>query len=390
MTRQEEIERVHGNGTHVVIIGAGASLASTIRNPEKNGKQLPLMKNIVDIIGLNDIISKLPSEVQLLKNDFEKLYSVLNEEAKYSDGKKEIELRVYDYFKNMSLPKEPTIYDYLILSLRHEKDVIASFNWDPFLYQAYNRNGGFVKSPSILFLHGNFAIGFNKIDGSSGPAGLRSKLNYGYFEPTKVLFPVNKKDYVSDEYIKGQWEALKYELKHAERVTVFGYSAPSSDVEALNLLKTAWGTPNERNMEEFEFIDIQEEKEVIKSWKSFIHSHHYSYHKSFFESSIAHHPRRSVESYHHWSMPMTFSESFQDGNLVPNDFTTLQELWDWYRPLINAEKAFITKALKSIKKSKKIGKSNLPKRRTRRISKKKKHQIILKRRIQQKNKRRMC
>ena len=50
MTRKDEIEKVYGNGTHVVLLGAGASYASTLRNPEKNGKKLPLMKNIVDCL----------------------------------------------------------------------------------------------------------------------------------------------------------------------------------------------------------------------------------------------------------------------------------------------------------------------------------------------------
>lgn len=350
MTRQEEIERVHGNGTHVVIIGAGASLASNLRNPEKGGKRLPLMNNLVDVIGLDDIIQKLPSNIKEFRNDFEKLFSLIHENQSLITARKEIESRVYNYFKDMVLPDEPTIYDYLVLSLRNSKDVIASFNWDPFLYQAYNRNGQFVKCPGILFLHGNVTIGYNKIDDTSGPAGWYSKINNSYFEPTKLLYPTNKKDYSSEDYIKGQWETISYELKHAERVTVFGYSAPKTDVEAIKLLRSAWGRPDERNMEEFEFIDIRDEKDVLKSWKSFVHSHHYHYCNSFFDSSIARHPRRSVESYHHWSRPFTASDSFQEGNPVPTDFKSLQDLWDWFKPLINAEEVFTNRITKKDKK----------------------------------------
>jgi len=43
MTKDEEISRVHNNGTHVVILGAGASIASTNKNSEKNGKELPIL-----------------------------------------------------------------------------------------------------------------------------------------------------------------------------------------------------------------------------------------------------------------------------------------------------------------------------------------------------------
>lgn len=368
MTRQEEIERVHAGGIHVVILGAGASLASTKRNPEKNGKALPLMNNIVDIVGLNDIVEKLPDHIKSLKNTFEQLFSVLYETKGFEKICKEIETRIYEYFKALELPDEPTIYDYLILSLRHRKDVIATFNWDPFLYQAYVRNGKFTKSPGILFLHGTVALGFNKFDGTSGPSGWYSRKNNGYFEPTKLLYPVSKKDYASDGFIKGQWEVLSYELKQAERVTIFGYSAPNTDVEAIKLLKDAWGTPDQRNMEQFELIDVRKEDDVKKSWKGFIHSHHYDYSDSFFDSSISLHPRRSVESYHHWSMPSTPSEAFQEGNPVPQNFKTLQDLWNWFKPLIEAEEVYY----KRLENDQKVSstKKNSSKRRKKRSRKK--------------------
>jgi hypothetical protein len=340
MTRQEEIERVHAGGIHLVILGAGASLASTIRNPEKYRKVLPLMNNIVDVVGLNDIIDTLPENIKALKNKFEQLFSTLSESNGFEGICKEIETRIYNYFKALELPDEPTIYDYLVLSLRHKKDVIATFNWDPFLYHAYLRNGKFTNSPGILFLHGTVALGYNKLDGTSGPSGWFSKKNNGYFKPIKLLYPVGKKDYNTDLFIKGQWESLSFELKHAERVTIFGYSAPNTDVEAIKILKNAWGTSDQRNMEQFELIDIREEKDVKKSWNGFIHSHHYDYSNSFFESSIALHPRRSVESYHHWSMPLTVSEAFQEGNPLPQDFNTLHDLWNWYKPLIEAEELY--------------------------------------------------
>jgi len=340
MTKEEEIEIVHGKGTHVVILGAGASYASTLRTPEKNGKRLPLMRNIVDIVGLNDVVNTLPKDYQLLREDFEKLYSKISKSCEYNEEKIAIEKAVYAYFSELDLPDEPTIYDYLVLSLRHRKDIIATFNWDPFLYKAYVRNGEFVDSPGILFLHGCVSLGFDSSNGSSGPAGWRSKQTLQLFEPTKLLYPVENKDYNSDDFIKGQWDALSERLKIAERVTVFGYSAPVSDVEAIDLLQKAWGNVEQRAMEEFELIDIREENEVKKSWNTFIHSHHYNYAKDYFDSSLALHPRRTVESYHHWAMPMTPNEAFQDGNQIPNNFKSLEQLWEWHRPLIEAEDKF--------------------------------------------------
>jgi hypothetical protein len=237
MTRQEEIERVHAGGNHLIILGAGASLASNLRNPEKNGNQLPLMNNIVEIVGLKDIVTRLPKEVQSYENQFELLFSKLFEDERFEEERIEIEQRIYEYFEKLELPDEPTIYDYLIISLRHKKDVIATFNWDPFLFQAYNRIPKHIKSPGVLFLHGNVAIGYNKATATSGPAGARAKSDFRYFEPTRLLYPVAQKNYNDDEYIKGQWESLAFELKHAKRVTVFGYSAPYTDIEAINLLQ---------------------------------------------------------------------------------------------------------------------------------------------------------
>ena len=78
----------------------------------------------------------------------------------------------------------------------------------------------------------------------------------------------------------------------------------------------------------------------MKSWRTFVHTHHYHYCNDYFDSSLALHPRRTVESYHHWAMPMSPDEAFQDGNQIPKDFKTLDELWEWHKPLIEAEKKF--------------------------------------------------
>lgn len=66
-------------------------------------------------------------------------------------------------------------------------------------------------------------------------------------------------------------------------VTIFGYSAPKSDVEAIEMLKKAWGAVKDRNFEEIEIIDLRNEDDVIESWDYFIHTHHYSYHSNFLQ-----------------------------------------------------------------------------------------------------------
>lgn len=338
MTIGEGINQVFGGGGHVVILGAGASIASTRRNKEANGKQLPSMDNFSEVLGLEDIIEQIPQNLR--SKNFEKLYGNLHADNPNSELIKKIESRISQYFGDMKLPNEPTIYDYLVLSLRR-KDLIATFNWDPFLYEAWCRNSKFTKDlPRIIFLHGNVAIGYNKEDQRTGPAGMYMREDGGYFEPTKLLYPVEQKNYNEDEFISGGWDVLKTRLNKqsgAVRATIFGYGAPVSDVEAVSLLNNAWGTPEERVMEQFEIIDISSEKELRQRWDGFIHSHHYDITDNYFGSSLAYNPRRTSESYFSHYQPLSPKEAFRASNPIPQNFKTLEDLWEWHRPLIEAE-----------------------------------------------------
>ncbi len=137
--------------------------------------------------------------------------------------------------------KTPTLYDHLILSLR-DKDVIATFNWDPFLIQAYRRNHKTVKSlPKIVFLHGNVLSGYCRRDNIHGTKNGRCAKCGQPYTPSQLLYPIKTKDYNSDPEISSQWEFLKDVLKHALVVTIFGYGAPASDAAAIDILSQAWG-----------------------------------------------------------------------------------------------------------------------------------------------------
>lgn len=332
------IKQVYNGVRHVVILGAGASIASTIRNPEVKGKELPSMNNFSEIVGLKDIIKKIPKHLKA--KNFEKLYSNLHKDNSQSEIIAEIESRVNKYFVGMKLPNEPTIYDYLMLSLR-KKDLIATFNWDPFLFQAYNRISKYTKDlPQVVFLHGSVAIGYSKEDDLSGPAGYYVRSDGGFLEPTKLLYPIEHKDYTSDDFISGEWKKLKAWLEknsNTVRVTIFGYGAPVSDTEAIKLLNDAWGTPDDRDMEQFEIIDVATEKQLRKRWNGFIHSHHYDVTNDYFKSSLAANPRRTCESYCSHCMPMTIDDAFRNNNPIPVKFSTLNDLWEWHKPLILAE-----------------------------------------------------
>ena len=108
---------------HLVLLGAGASLAS-FPNGDKNGVKLPLMNSLVDKLDLNRFI---PKKYENLTSDFEKLYSKLADDSSLFSAKKAIDDKVFEYFYDMEIPDKPTLYDYLILSLR-KKDLIATFN----------------------------------------------------------------------------------------------------------------------------------------------------------------------------------------------------------------------------------------------------------------------
>ncbi len=335
MSKEEGINQVMG-GRHVVILGAGASIASTIHRPEKSGKRLPSMDNFIDVVGMQDIVAEVPKE--LFASNFEKLFANLHNSG--SPLIKKVEARVHSYFSDMTLPDQPTLYDYLILSLR-SKDLIATFNWDPFLVYAHWRWQEFTRNlPSLAFLHGCVAIGYSEEDKLSGPAGMYARRDGGYFEPTKLLYPIEKKNYTDDEFISGEWERVKAWLSKESgsvRATIFGYGAPVSDVEAVSLLSDAWGSKDERNMEQFEVIDITPENVLRKRWGRFIHTHHYDITNNYFGCSLAVNPRRTCESYFSHYQPLTPSEAFRQNNPVPKDFETLEELWEWHKPLIAAE-----------------------------------------------------
>ena len=95
------------------------------------------MSNLIKIVGLQDLLD--PVDPSFKDRNFEEVYDILYKKQEYADIRQEIEQRVYTYFTSFSIPKEPTIYDYILLSLR-DKDLIATFNWDPLLVQAYRRN----------------------------------------------------------------------------------------------------------------------------------------------------------------------------------------------------------------------------------------------------------
>lgn len=313
---------------HVVLVGAGASRAA-LPNGDANGRSLPLMKDFISLLDLEELVR--PTRIPYRERNFEDVYADTHQNNKLTEVRKRIETRIYDYFDCLALPNHPTIYDYLVLCLR-DKDVIATFNWDPFLVQACRRNRWIGSLPTLLFLHGNVKIACCINDKVVGLKGSYCSKCGQRLEPTRLLYPVTEKNYEVDPMLSAQWEYLRDDMSNAFMFTVLGYSAPRSDVGAVGLLKEGWGPPEQRSMEETEIIDIKEEDELLAVWNPFIHSGHYSVSTDFFESALARHPRRTGEMY----MAQIINGLCAEGNPVPKD-VSFSELKLWFQQLHDAE-----------------------------------------------------
>mgnify|MGYP000872868993 CR=1 FL=1 len=327
----EQINNPITNARHLIILGAGASRAAC-PNGDKNGRKIPLMNEIGTLIGISCILKEYGVEYN--GENFEEFFSRLIIEERDSKLIGRIEKEIYQYFNSLVIPDTPTVYDYLILSLR-EKDVIATFNWDPLLFQALYRNKQFP-CPHVLFLHGNTAIGHcPSMDHKwVGPIGAKCPDCDKKLTSTKLLYPVTNKDYTTDPFIKNQWKTFEEVINEDSFIiTIFGYSAPKTDIEARDAMKKAWDQSTRKDFGEIEVINIDDEEKIYKTWKPFIVRSHYRIYKSFFESLSHRWPRRSCEQV--WNQ--FFMLRLTEKNTQPI-VDTLYELQKWHLALINAER----------------------------------------------------
>lgn len=321
------------NSPHVLILGAGASLAS-FPHGDRTGIKLPLMNNLVEILGLEPIINKHGLEYD--GENFETTYDALVYSGQYTGLVGEIDEAVEAYFSKMHLPEEATLYDYLVLSLRR-KDIIATFNWDPFLAQAFQRNMeviGYDQMPKMAFLHGNVAIGICTACKTKGwRYNVCDRCNKR-FSPSKLLYPVSKKNYSADEFLSSEWESLQRHIQHAYFITVLGYNAPVTDSEAKKLMLDVWQQNTTKDFAQIDLIDIKPREEVKNNWRDFIVRDNYSIRGDFFDTYLGIHPRRSCDAF---AMATLQQRPWRDNHFPKN--LTLSELQNWVLPLVEEEKS---------------------------------------------------
>lgn len=329
---EEEVAAAPMGRPHVVVLGAGASRA-TCPDGDKRGTQLPLMADFTRVLGLEPLLGHWGIDPD---QNFEEIFSDLYErnEAEKVD---EIQRAVESYFGRMELPDKPTIYDHLVLSLRG-KDIIATFNWDPLLVHACIRNAGAgLTCPRLAFLHGNIRVGYcakDRVEMIGAFPGGRCRHCGEQYEMVPLLYPIRRKNYADSPLIANEWKVLRAGFEHAFMITIFGYSGPRTDEEAIAAMRSAWGDKNKRYLEQTSFITTQAEDEVCENWEPFIHTHHYEVHADFYESWIAKHPRRTGEAYFNQYLGARFIRD----NPIPRDMD-FPALWSWYEQFKVAEDA---------------------------------------------------
>lgn len=306
LVEEQELIKVPGDISHVVILGAGASRAA-FPHGDANGRKLPVMADLIELLELEELL-RAAGVGSASTLDFEVVYAELTDKPQHGDVVVEIERRVRTYFSQLQLPQQATLYDRILLALR-PIDSIFTFNWDPFLLDAYMRNRGVVALPSLFFLHGNVRIFACPQHGRWGLASARCPDCGRLFVPVPLLYPVHHKDYSKDTYVRQSWKCAKSLLKYAFTFTVFGYGCPKSDKDAVDMLKGAWLSRSNRELEHIQIIDTADTSTLEENWAEFAPTLHYDIQADFYQSRLHRWPRRSCESLY---APMSSGKACMD------------------------------------------------------------------------------
>lgn len=328
---EEKYRRYILGRPHIVILGAGATMAA-IPNGDKNGKHCSVMRGFIEKLGLTDLLKSV--DIKTESDNLEEIFSELKSRPECHKLATELENRIISSFSEFVIPDEPTVYDYLLLSLR-SKDYIFTFNWDDLILQAYQRAWKITHDlPQLVFLHGNIGVG--RCPSCNEVESLRNeycrKCGHELVRP-KILFPIKEKNYNDDPYIKNCWDGFLDLLSRATIVTIFGYSAPKSDVMAIEAIKAFSSTF--RRLDQIEVIDLKSKQELWDTWGDFIKptNDHFKIYRSFFDSILSEFPRRSIEGY--WKR--NFNSWWGTSSIQLRENMTYESIENLIRPLIFSE-----------------------------------------------------
>jgi hypothetical protein len=155
-------------------------------------------------------------------------------------------------------------------------------------------------------------------------------------QPTKLLYPVKHKDYNTDPFIANEWNRLKWFLDRAYMLTVFGYGAPSTDVEAVDLMSNAWKNNPRFELGQVNIVDIRPQRQLEKTWEPFFcrNAGTTMAHDNFRGTWLFRYPRRSCEALAFATLQMAPWKT----NRLPR-FKSLAKLHKRIEPLIAEENA---------------------------------------------------
>jgi hypothetical protein len=187
--------------------------------------------------------------------------------------------------------------------------------------------------PKLAFLHGNVAVGYCAEHRTCGWHDDRCRVCNEPFSPSPLLFPVKDKDYIGQPFIRSEWARLQRDLEAAYFVTIFGYSAPVTDVAARNTMLEVWSRNGAREIAEVEIIDIRPADDLVRSWDDFIVRSHYITKQRVMQAYSSWHPRRSCDALFAATM---MNDPWRDDWLP--EFSDPAELRQWVDPLWNEER----------------------------------------------------
>ena len=104
-------------------------------------------------------------------------------------------------------------------------------------------------------------------------------------------------------------------------LTIFGYSGPDSDWDAVDLLKNAWMARSARKFEHVEVMDIAPKEDLQERWSGFTPTNHLQVVRYYEESFVGRWPRRSPEG-----LFLAMSKGIPSDNCPLSDTDDLTEL----------------------------------------------------------------
>ena len=317
---------------HVVVLGAGASRAAFPAG-DGSGKPVPLMGDLGGIAGHG--WRTLIRDTEPPAGSFEAQFAWVKESGRFADRLLSIEANIVGYFRRLELPEGPTLYDHLVLGMRGQ-DTIATFNWDPFLlrtYQRHVRRFGRSRLPDLRFLHGSVAYATCEDHDILGCIGECCGICGKGLKAVEPVFPAEKKDYVSDPLLRREWEVVLSRLRSAFQLTMFGYSGPTTDVEARRLLRLAWA-PEDRQRDHLEVVDLLDQAALERRWREFIPFSHLLVHAGWERCSVARWPRRTFE----WKRAASIYGRPTE-RVGPCGDSSLEGVEDWYSEISEFEQS---------------------------------------------------